>query len=1024
MPKSKRKSRYKPKFKRGQHVMYEGKEYMVAYPDQRHCATIRLSTRFRPYARPYKIANIHDVKKNRNDQRKMLKAGDFVLFDFNSSPEVLSVIIDRVGDDIQIQPIHVRHIFQLSVFSNRIGLVDFIPTIGTPEQRLPILYNPLLQSRARTIDTNRHCKVVDYEIEADRYLVYFLNGDVDWVKKESLDIVIQDEDSYDCEWIQVGELNFTYNDLETIIGCSYPEELIKLGEVDMESIKRDLWYKTYQSGENHFATKYSTAIDVLTLLMWLEHYPTYWKRQTEMTYSHDDFVKEVDNKLIESLLHEEKIDVELLAKIEKRKLYNMYIRRRAAQIENALRGKPMFKTNFYYYDDAFKVQVMQPSNAIQRSNEFGKLFIYNYIAKILWFFSNKPSAPTWAESQNMINNYKLGTRVTRRVKMKLPLKPFQEKVLYEMKRRESQADDTPLSLITKDGIKFNVLSGYDYTFAFRGGILSLGTGMGKTICTLALIAMTVETISPTLIVVPLTIIDQWISELKKFTHLTYAEIHGRKNNTTEALKKDVVFTTYGTLMARRSKSDFFCNGFHRVVFDESHQLKTHTSSKVQACYDVNCIYRWCLTATPLRKGTVMNLQTQLKMLCLRPFNFNVNYLKSVMEVEDPRSKWIIHQLSKIIIKPKLEDYVHIPNHIEKNISVDHPSIYLYNFMYYKIQEDIKEMYEEGNVYRAYQRIKSLMNQLSICATDPSLVPVHAWGILLHTDEFLQTNVESLTNELKDSSFEKQVKETIQNLQDTSCCLCLENITRPTITNCLHIFCHDCIKRSLEFNSKCPMCRGDLNESRFKEIKEEDEETKEEDGWIYTKDVYGRKIKIIKDIYNAYQKIGPNLKLTKLKEIITKRKKIVVYSQYNNVLEAFSKQIDSCIITGKSSRSQRKKNIEEFKKGKSKVFFLSTKVADVGINLTEGDTLVFLEPGLENEVKEQAIGRLKRIGQENTIHIYNLFSKNTIEERIEKYSKQYNEYLMNLLASNGSRSYKSKKKKQFLIRHLLSLLEIH
>ena len=79
-------------------------------------------------------------------------------------------------------------------------------------------------------------------------------------------------------------------------------------------------------------------------------------------------------------------------------------------------------------------------------------------------------------------------------------------------------------------------------------------------------------------------------------------------------------------------------------------------------------------------------------------------------------------------------------------------------------------------------------------------------------------------------------------------------------------------------------------------------------------------------------------------------------------------------------------MEEFKNGKSKVFFLSTKVADVGINLTEGDTLVFLEPGLENDVKEQAIGRLKRIGQEKSIHIYNLFSKNTIEEKVEKQAK--------------------------------------
>lgn len=1025
MPRKSRKrknTKYKPRFQRGQHVLFEGDEYMVVCPDRKNDVTIRLMRRFRPYARPHKIVSIREVKKNRHEKRNLLKKGDFVYFDFNSSPGVLSYVFDRIGDDLQIQPIHVRHIFQLSVYSNRIGLIDFDPMIETYTPRIPILYNPLLQARGRT-NSDRRIRIVDYEVEADRYLITYINGEVDWARKDDLIIEHGDKDSHECNWIQVGELSFDYNDLEIAIGCSYSHDSIKSGDVDIESVKRDVWYHVYQSGFNHFASRYSKPIEILALLMWMEHYPTYWKKQMECTYSDDEWIQEVDNKLMESLMMDDPIDILLMEKIEKRKHMTHYVRRRAANIENILRGKPIFKTNFYFYDDKFKVQVMNPEKATRRSYEFSQTFVFNYVSKILWYFSNRPDAPTWVESHHMMSEYQLARHSTK-VNMKIPLKPFQEQIVYDMNEREKTIENIPMTLTTRDGVKFNAISGFDYTFLFRGGILSLGTGMGKTICTLGLIASTVKEIRPTLVVVPLTLIDQWIQELKRFTNLSYAEIHGRKNKTEIALQKDVVFTTYGTLAARSDKTDFFTNNFRRVVFDESHQLKTPHSSKVRACYEVNAIYRWCLTATPLRKGTFLNLHSQLKMLSVRPFHVSTPILKLVMEQEDERSKWIIHELSKLIIKPNLENHIYIPKHREENILVEHPNQILYNCMYNTVREAIDEFYSEGTIYRNFQRVKSMMNKLSICSIDPKLIPIHAWGELIETEGFLQTNVETLSSELKDSSFQKEVKETLQNLKDTSCCLCLENITRPTITNCLHIFCHDCIKRSLEFNSKCPMCRGQLIESRFKEIKESEEEIKEDDTWVYTKDVYGRKVKIVKEIYKQYNKPSKNYKLEKLKEIIAKRDKVVVYSQYNTVLEAFSKQIDSCIITGKSSRSKRKRNMEEFKNGKSKVFFLSTKVADVGINLTEGDTLVFLEPGLENDVKEQAIGRLKRIGQEKSIHIYNLFSKNTIEEKVDKASKRFNECLTNLMASTGSRSYKSKRKKQLILGYLLNILEVN
>lgn len=219
-----------------------------------------------------------------------------------------------------------------------------------------------------------------------------------------------------------------------------------------------------------------------------------------------------------------------------------------------------------------------------------------------------------------------------------------------------------------------------------------------------------------------------------------------------------------------------------------------------------------------------------------------------------------------------------------------------------------------------------------------------------------------------------------------------------------------------------MCRTVLVEDSFKEIKSQQIEELI-DGFVYCNDFYGRRVKIPQNIVDNYHNDVQSNKKKTLLNIIEKRNKVVVYSQFNTVLESYSNCIPSSIITGKSSRVQRRKNIDKFKCGDTNVFFLSTKVADVGINLTEGDTLVFLEPGLESAVEKQALGRLKRIGQDKIIHVYNITTKNTIEERIRKERSIYDEAIANVMTSDGSKSYKTKKRKIFFLRYIIKILEL-
>ena len=58
--------------------------------------------------------------------------------------------------------------------------------------------------------------------------------------------------------------------------------------------------------------------------------------------------------------------------------------------------------------------------------------------------------------------------------------------------------------------------------------------------------------------------------------------------------------------------------------------------------------------------------------------------------------------------------------------------------------------------------------------------------------------------------------------------------------------------------------------------------------------------------------------------------------------------------------------------------MTTKTASVGITLTAGSQIVFLEP-LENvHVRKQAVGRAWRIGQKKPVTVTTLYAQNTID----------------------------------------------
>src|SRR5690606_25375806 len=82
-----------------------------------------------------------------------------------------------------------------------------------------------------------------------------------------------------------------------------------------------------------------------------------------------------------------------------------------------------------------------------------------------------------------------------------------------------------------------------------------------------------------------------------------------------------------------------------------------------------------------------------------------------------------------------------------------------------------------------------------------------------------------------------------------------------------------------------------------------------------------------------------------------------------------------------STKDRGRVIDSFKSGDAPVFLISLKAGGFGLNLTEADYCILLDPWWNPASEQQAIDRIHRIGQTRNVMVYRLVAKDTIEEKV-------------------------------------------
>jgi SNF2 family DNA or RNA helicase len=143
-----------------------------------------------------------------------------------------------------------------------------------------------------------------------------------------------------------------------------------------------------------------------------------------------------------------------------------------------------------------------------------------------------------------------------------------------------------------------------------GACLADDMGLGKTVQVIALLnyLKSKENFSSNLLVVPASLIHNWVSEVKKFSpNITVAVAHpsgrelytGKTPNFDDIRKNDIVLTTYGMVKTVEWLKEF---NWNYLVLDEAQAIKNPLTAQSKAVKSLKCKNKIALTGTPIENN--------------------------------------------------------------------------------------------------------------------------------------------------------------------------------------------------------------------------------------------------------------------------------------------------------------------------------------------------------------------------------------------------------------------------------------
>lgn len=138
------------------------------------------------------------------------------------------------------------------------------------------------------------------------------------------------------------------------------------------------------------------------------------------------------------------------------------------------------------------------------------------------------------------------------------------------------------------------------------------------------------------------------------------------------------------------------------------------------------------------------------------------------------------------------------------------------------------------------------------------------------------------------------------------------------------------------------------------------------------------------------------KLDRMMEIvedcISNNHKVVIFSNWTSITDEawnrLSEKYHGVEITGQTPDAERQRNVDEFQTNKDCKFILgSTGALGTGVTLHAASTVILLDEPWSRALREQAVDRCHRIGQNHKVTIYTIICKDTIDVKIHDLVEQ-------------------------------------
>jgi len=339
----------------------------------------------------------------------------------------------------------------------------------------------------------------------------------------------------------------------------------------------------------------------------------------------------------------------------------------------------------------------------------------------------------------------------------------------------------------------------------------------------------------TLVVCPLSVMNQWHDEIVKHTkHANTAQgvkvymYHGsgRVRRKAHLLKYDVILTTYQTVLHDVAPSPLFDIHWRRVILDEAHSIKDRNTRTAKAIYQLTAEARWCVTGTPIQ-NKLDDLFSLLHFLRVESYQdyewFSRNILFPVRSGSNECLFRLQHLLRNILLRRTKDQSINdtklvdIPPRVV-TLRADKfgpDEAQFYQSLFVRTQNRVQAVLNSEDGNGKIMNVLQLVLRLRQACDHPQLVlsSGHAEAQDLNAEFFKDPRLHG--DPLPECDLLSQ--SAIENEEE--CGFCLEPMTDPVRTWCEHLFCALCINDQ----SECPVCSEAIDHALVHRISENDQD---------------------------------------------------------------------------------------------------------------------------------------------------------------------------------------------------------